>query len=334
MNRSRPRAFLNLLLLALMSLASIPLAAQQSLPDATGSITGTVNDVTGTPVPAAQVTLTLEPTGKQRLTATDSAGDFSFTAVPPGRFTLTIHETGLETLTLHGLLRAGETYRAPSIALKIETASTSVEVNVPTGQMAEEQIHFEERQRVIGIIPNFFVAYRSDTVPLHAKQKFKLALRDVVDPTAFAGDAIVAGIWQENNDLPGYGSGPGAYGKRYGAAFAEGTSATLLRAAVFPSLFRQDPRFYYKADGTVWARTKYALETAVICKGDNGRWQPNYSGILGNLSAGALTNLYFPEGSRNGASTTFENGLLDIAGVGVGHVLQEFVFVHLTTHRH
>jgi hypothetical protein len=330
--------------LALALLCGLPAAgaAQQpaaaaSAPNqavAAGSIRGQVKDVGGTPVAQAQVALTLEASAVQRLTTTDSQGGFSFSGVPPGRFTLTLTEPGLETFTLPGLLHPGEALEVPAIEMRIATATSTVEVSLPTVEIAQEQVRLEEKQRVLGIVPNFFVTYQAHPAPLNSRQKYSLALHGIVDPTAFAGDAIVAGVEQANNSLPGYGPGPSGYFKRFGAAFANGSSATLLRGAVFPSLLHQDPRFYYKADGTVWQKTRYALATAVICHGDNGRWQVNYSGILGDLSAGAMTNLYYPAGSRNGAGITFENGLLVTAGVGFGHVLQEFVFNHVTTRRH
>jgi hypothetical protein len=338
-NRAAYRAMLVFVLLG--SLARGALAQEgvgQAAPahgsEATGSISGDVKDVGGTAVDAAQVALWTEADRKQRLAETDSGGHFGFSGVPVGRFTLTISETGLETLRIAGVLHLGELYQAPPIVLRIATATASIEVTLPPDELAVQQVRQEETQRVLGVVPNFFVTYQEHPAPLRARQKFSLALHGVADPTASLGSAIVAGIQQANNSLPGYGSDAPAYGERFGAAYANGASSTMLRGAVFPSLFHQDPRFYYKAEGSVWAKTKYALSTAVICHGDNGRWQPNYSGILGNLSAGALTNLYYPPGSRNGAGVTLENGLLVTAGVGIGHVLQEFLYNRLTTHRH
>jgi hypothetical protein len=104
----------------------------------------------------------------------------------------------------------------------------------------------------------------------------------------------------------------------------------MLGGAILPMVFHQDPRYFYKGTGSVWSRAGYALSTAVIARGDNGRWQPNYSGILGNFGAGAISNLYYPASSRQGASLTIGNGLLGIAADGVSNVLQEFVLRKLT----
>ena len=79
--------------------------------------------------------------------------------------------------------------------------------------------------------------------------------------------------------------------------------------AIFPALLKQDPRYFYKGTGSKKSRFFYAVANAVICKGDNGRWQPNYSSVLGSLAAGGLSNLYYPASSRNGVGLTFENTL-------------------------
>jgi len=68
----------------------------------------------------------------------------------------------------------------------------------------------------------------------------------------------------------------------------------------------------------------------VICKGDNGHWQPNYSNIVGSLAAGGISNLYYPAENRDGAEITFENGLIGIGESAAVNLLQEFVMRKLT----
>jgi hypothetical protein len=105
----------------------------------------------------------------------------------------------------------------------------------------------------------------------------------------------------------------------------------MLGGAVLPVLFHQDPRYFYKGTGTVWQRTRYALSTAVIARGDNGKWQPAYAGLLGDFGSGAISNLYYPASNRNGAGLTIENGFLAVAGDAVGNLLQEFVLRKMST---
>jgi hypothetical protein len=82
----------------------------------------------------------------------------------------------------------------------------------------------------------------------------------------------------------------------------------------------------------VRSRVFYALANAVICKGDNGHWQPNYSSIIGNLAAGGISNLYYPSSDRHDATLTFENALIGIGSNAAANILQEFVIRRLTPH--
>ena len=113
-------------------------------------------------------------------------------------------------------------------------------------------------------------------------------------------------------------------------------AATFFGSAIFPSLLKQDPRYFYKGTGTKRSRFFHAVPSAVVCKGDNQRWQPNYSGILGSLASGAISNFYYPPEDRRGARLTLQNTALGIGGGAVGHIAQEFLYARITSrgHRH
>jgi hypothetical protein len=135
----------------------------------------------------------------------------------------------------------------------------------------------------------------------------------------------VAGFQQAQDHFQGYGQGAEGYGKRYGANYADTVTGTFFGGAVFPWLLKQDPRYFYKGTGSTGSRIYYAISRAVICKGDNRRWQPNYSAVLGDLAAGGISNLYYPANDRNSAGLTFANAALGLAGGAVSNVFQEFV---------
>jgi hypothetical protein len=80
----------------------------------------------------------------------------------------------------------------------------------------------------------------------------------------------------------------------------------------------------------VLSRIRYAIAMSVICKGDNGRWQPNYSNILGNLAAGGISNIYYPPQDRDGAQLTFENAGIGVVSSAATNLLQEFLIRKLT----
>ena len=262
---------------------------------------------------------------------TDDNGQFSFTNVAPGLFQLTITSNGFAPQTSSGMLHSGEVYTVLPVTLAVATAVTEVRVVVTRTEVAEAEIKDEEKQRVLGIIPNFYVSYVPDAAPLDSKQKFELAWRSTFDPVTFVVTAGVAGIQQANNTFSGYGQGAQGYGKRYGASFADLITGTFIGGAILPSLLKQDPRYFYRGTGGVRSRALYAIANAVICKGDNKRWQANYSSMLGSLAAGGISNLYYPASDR-GAGLTFENAAIGIGATAAANLLQEFVVPKFTPH--
>lgn len=298
-----------------------------------GSISGTVVDQSGAVVAGAQVTLTRtseDPPSKQEARSGED-GQFSFANFAPGPFQLTITASGFATQTSSGVLAPGEMHTIPQIALMVAENITDVQVALSRIQVAEAQVKDEEKQRVLGVIPNFYVTYDPHPVSLTPKQKFELAWKTTVDPVTFAIVGGIAGVQQAENTFSGYGQGAQGYAKRYGASYANIATGTFIGSAILPSLLKQDPRYFYKGTGGKRSRILYALANSVICKGDNGRWQPNYSNILGNLAAGAISNLYYPAQSREGAGLTFENASIGIGATAAANLVEEFLMRKLTT---
>lgn len=304
--------------------------AQQAQQQVTGFVNGTVLDSAGAAVVGAHVKLTRDDQapGQEALSGND--GQFTFANVPPGAFHITVTTEGFATQVVSGELHPGEYCVVPQIVLTIATAVTEVRVALSPVELAEEEIKIQEKQRVFGVIPNFYVTYIPDAVPLSSKQKFKLAWRSTIDPVNFVLIGGIAGVQQWQNDYSGYGQGAQGYAKRYGAAYGNLVTSTFIGAAILPSLLKQDPRYFYKGTGTVRERLMYAIANAVICKGDNGRWQPNYSSILGSLAAGGISNLYYPSQNRDGTVLTFENTLIGIGTSAAVNVIQEFIIPKFT----
>lgn len=298
-----------------------------------GSIKGTVVDTSGAVVVGARVRLIREDGSLNLEAVSGDDGQFSFSDIAPGKFQLNITAAGLETYTSPGILRAGEVHIVPQIVLAVATAMTEVKVSLSPAEVAEEQVKDQEKQRVLGVLPNFYVTYDHNTSPLTTKQKFALAWKTTTDPVTFVVIGGIAGIQQSQDDFRGYGQGAQGYGKRFGASYADLVSGTFIGGAILPALLKQDPRYFYKGSGSKKSRILYALANSVICKGDNGRWQANYSTIFGSLAAGGISNLYYPASDRNGARLTFENALLGIGATGITNILQEFFIPKLTPSR-
>jgi hypothetical protein len=199
----------------------------------------------------------------------------------------------------------------------------------PTDLIAAEQIRVQEKQRLVGVVPNFFTSYIHDAAPLTWKQKFSLAARGTFDPVSMLGVGFAAGIEQANNTFPGYGQGAAGYGKRFAAKFVDGRSSDFLTHAVFPTLFHQDPRYFYQGSGSVRSRFLHAVGSAFVTRSDSGQTVPNYSYLLGDVSAAALSNLYYPPTNRGRIVLT--NATVGLAGRIGGNLLREFLPKRFTT---
>jgi len=188
----------------------------------------------------------------------------------------------------------------------------------------DDEFKKEQKQRVLGIVPNFNTSYVYGAPPLTTRQKYTLAFKSQIDPAAFGIAGFVALISQAEGSHYAYGGGWGGYGKRYGQTYADSFDGQMIGNAILPSLLHQDPRYFRLGRGPVKRRILYALGTNVIAHHDGtGRWEPNYSNVLGNFASGGISNLYLPANER-GFGSTITGGLLVLAEGGAGSMFQEF----------
>ena len=174
------------------------------------------------------------------------------------------------------------------------------------------------------MLPNFNASYISDAVPLTSGQKFRLMFSTEKDPATIGFSMFVALIGQAEGSHPAYGGGIGGYGKRFGQNYADTFDGAFWGNAVLPALWHQDPRFFRLGQGPPMHRIWYALSTNVRAKHDGtGKWEPNYSNLVGNLISGGISNLYLPANER-GIGSTFEGAFLVTAEGGIGSMLEEF----------
>ena len=309
--------------------------AVQSLETPLGQMTGTVTDVNGDAVIGAAVLLTGSPESTdQRTAVTSENGFFRFDALTPAvPYNITIKADGFTEWTSPAIiLEPGQVKLLGGTSLRIATQNTTMQVTYDPIEIATEQVKIEETQRIFGIIPNFYVSFDGeDAAPLTTKMKFALAFKVSHDPVTIAGVGLVAGLRQAA-DSPNYPQGAKGFGERFDATAADGFTDIMIGGAILPSLLHQDPRYFYQGTGTVRSRLRHAILSAFIAKGDNGKWQPNYSSVGGDLASSALSNLYFPKSNR-GVGLVFSLFALG-TGERIGaNVAQEFFLGKFTRRR-
>jgi hypothetical protein len=311
----------------------VPVIGQQIAVPApqTGAIAGTVTDAKDGPVAGATVVLDGPAPGERHKAITDDEGVFELENLEPGTpYVATINAPGFAPWISPAItLEAGQRLILSGAKLQIAEARTTVTVFAYSEEIATEQVKIEEQQRVFGIIPNFYITYDPHALRLTTKLKFRLAFRVAFDPVTIIGAGAVAGIDQAA-DFPHYGQGAKGYGQRFGTVFTDSFTDTMIGGAILPSLLRQDPRYFYKGTGTIESRALYALSQPFICKGDNGRWQANYSSMGGDLASSALSNTYYPAANR-GTALVFENFLINTGDRMASTLIQEFFLRWFTT---
>jgi hypothetical protein len=180
-----------------------------------------------------------------------------------------------------------------------------------------------ESKRILGIIPNNRTwPSLKDYEPLTTRQKFKIAQEDSFDRGTFVLAALVAGEAQFTNGNPAFGQGIKGYAQYYAASYGDLVIGNYMSEAIYPALLHQDPRYFRRGVGSTWTRLGYAVGQIFWTHTDSDRTQFNYSEILGNSTAVAISNLYYQD-DRSVANSSSKLGLelgVDMAS----NVLKEF----------
>lgn len=309
--------------------------AAQEIPapePAAGTIVGTVLDTNDGVIPGATITLQdASGSAVRHVTAQDN-GSFQISGVKPGvSFRISVGAQGFSGWTSNEIvLQPSQFFILTGVQLRLSTVQVTVNA-VTAEQLAVQQVHDEEKQRIGGVIPNFYVEYGHNAPPLSPKLKFQLASRALVDPITLAGFGLGATFYQSAR-YPGYREGFVGYGQRLGSTFAGGYTNVLIGNAILPSLLHQDPRYFYQGTGTTRSRLLHALSSPFVTRGDNGRPEINFSNIGGDLASGAIANAYYPENERGG-QLVVRSALIGTAGRMTNALLQEFVLPKLTSRR-
>lgn len=181
----------------------------------------------------------------------------------------------------------------------------------------------DESKRILGLIPNYRTSPSlQDYQPLTSRQKFRVAYEDAFDRGTVALAALFGGDGQVTNANRSFGQGAAGFGRYFGAAYGDLLIGDYMTEAVFPSLLHQDPRYFRRGNGTGWSRLGYAMGRIFFTQTDSGGEQFNYSEIVGNSTAVAISNAYYAN-NRSVSDAVSKLGLqlgVDMAG----NVLKEF----------
>jgi hypothetical protein len=217
-----------------------------------------------------------------------------------------------------------------SAALVVFACATPCQQGLPgdriqpgTPASSDNSVAQPEGKRIFGIIPNYRTAPSIDDFePLTSREKFRIASEDAFDPGTFALAALFAGQGQLTNGDRSFGQGAAGFGRYYGTAFGDLAIGNFMTEGVFPSVFHQDPRYFRRGAGSGWSRFRYAVSQTFWTHGDSGNTEFNFSELIGNSTAVAISDAYYPD-HRTASNAVSKLGIqlsLDTAG----NVLKEF----------
>jgi len=311
---------------------AVPVSAQsfEAARTERGCIRGTVVDTSDDPIPAATVVLQ-GPAGDRLTAVTKDDGTFVFDQAPTGAaYQIAITAEGFADWSSSITVEPGHDKTLPDVKLRILAVQRAVTVSYSSKEVATQQVKAEEQQRVLRVIPNIYVVYEPHPEPLTTSMKFHMAYKSLTNPFFFARTAAWAGVAQARNDPSEWNQGAKGYSKRLGAGFADAVTGSLISNAILPSLLHQDPRYFYQGSGTKKSRAFHAMLAPVICKGDNGAWQPNYSQWGGSLIGYSISTAYYPASSRT-TTHVFQTFGMDMGLHVVGSLAQEFILGKFTS---
>ncbi len=168
-------------------------------------------------------------------------------------------------------------------------------------------------------------SYKPGTVlcSLRASDKFKLFVRDTINPISFLEAGFDAGLDQASDRDPTFRQGAEAYGKRFAADFAGQTTWRFFTDFAYPTLFSEDPRYYRLSQGSGGQRFFHAMEHTFVAQRDSGKRMFNISQWLGTVTAVALNDVYHPGNERGLTPALRTSGYALATGMGFD-VLREF----------
>jgi hypothetical protein len=178
--------------------------------------------------------------------------------------------------------------------------------------------------RIFEVLPNYGTVENAQALPaLTSGQKFRLATASVFDWAAYPFNGALAAIAQAKNDPKEWGQGWAAYGKRYGANFADNSIGTYMTTAIFPSLLHEDPRYYQLGKGRFLHRAYHGINRLFVTRTDSGHDRFNFSESIGNAAAAAISNIYHVPSDRTASRNATTFGFL-ILYDGLSNELKEF----------
>ena len=175
------RIFARTAIVFLLTLTAVPFVYGQ----ATGSISGTVSDVTGSAVPGAKVTVTAPATGFSRSSVTNDNGEYILPLLGVAIYDIQVEVQGFQTAKAQDVRLQVDEHRELDFKLSLATVETSVEVTATA-------VSIQTADATLGQV---ITAQQVADLPLNGRDFVQLA-------------TLTPGVTQETNPNSFFNGGP------------------------------------------------------------------------------------------------------------------------------
>jgi hypothetical protein len=233
--------------------------------------------------------------------------------------TMLIQGIRIHTYTFYGILVIS-LLCAPRVANAQQVANSEP---VQQDSSVDAKPPEPEHKRIFWIIPNYRTSPSlKEYKPLTAHEKFAIAAQDSLDPGTFMLAAAFGGEAQFFSSSPSFGHGVTGYARYALASYGDWVTGNVMTEALYPTILHQDPRYFRRGEGSGWSRLRYAVGQIFWTHTDSGGTQFNFSEIVGNATAVAMSNIYYPDNRTvaNGASKLAVQVSVDM----LSNILKEF----------
>jgi hypothetical protein len=155
--------------------------------------------------------------------------------------------------------------------------------------------------------------------PLTQAEKFHTFISEARSPLTLGAVGVTAGVLSELGHVtPGPQPSLTAL---YKAVFIQKESSAFFGKYLYPSLLKQDPRYYPSTSSSFLGRATYAASRILITRNDSGERTPNTSYFLGVLTSVAIATAYRPYWARSTSGTfkTLGSTIGSDAGINLFH---------------
>jgi hypothetical protein len=159
--------------------------------------------------------------------------------------------------------------------------------------------------------------------PLTAKERAKLYAQDLLSPFHLFLAGVSAGITQIQDSPKAWGLGAQGFGLRFANYYGEATVGSVLQMTG-EDLLHEDNLYYGSGERGIWKRTKYAIASSVLARGNDGTQHFSISQVGSTAAASFISRIWQPSssGSASDGAKNFGINLAQNAGV---NVVREFL---------